>query len=66
MKKILTLLTTIFISLILTGCATWDGMQVDSANAWDSTKEVSSEAWDKTKEVSSETWDKTKNAVNGN
>ena len=51
MKKIMSLLLTLFITLILSGCATWDGVQEDSADAWDKTKEVTGEAWDKTKET---------------
>ncbi|NQY95076.1 MAG: hypothetical protein HRT43_13000 [Campylobacteraceae bacterium] len=66
MKNIMTLLFTFLLSLILAGCATWDGVQEDSADAWDKTKEVSADAWDKTKEVSGDAWDKTKDAVTGN
>jgi|GEM_PF-591269 len=66
MKKIFTILLPLFLMLLISGCATWDGVQEDSADAWDATKEVSAEAWDKTKEVSGEAWDNTKNAVTGN
>jgi len=66
MKNFFNLLFTFLFALSLAGCATWEGVQEDSADAWDKTKEVSGEAWDKTKEVSGEAWDKTKNTVNGN
>jgi len=63
MKKIFILLSIITIGLFNSGCATWEGIQVDSEDAWDSTKEISKEAWDSTKEISQEAWDSTKEAV---
>ena len=51
MKKTLIYIFAILLSISFSGCATWDGLQEDSANAWEKTKEVSSEAWEKTKDA---------------
>jgi len=40
MKKLLLSASIIMITLLSSGCATWDGLKKDSSNAYDSTKEV--------------------------
>ena len=44
MKKLLFLLTIITITLINTGCATWDGIKQDTSNMYNATKEVFKDA----------------------
>jgi len=38
MKTIITFTLLIMIGFTITGCATWNGLQQDSAQAWDATK----------------------------
>lgn len=40
-----------FLILLISGCATWDGVKKDSSNAWESTKEGTSKAYKSTKEA---------------
>lgn len=44
MKKILMLMMFVVISMVSTGCATWEGVKQDSGEAWDSTKDAIHEA----------------------
>jgi predicted small secreted protein len=44
MKKTLMLAILVALSMLSTGCATWDAVKQDSGNAWDSTKDAVHEA----------------------
>ena len=51
MKIVLTFVITVVLILLISGCATWDGVKKDSSNAWESTKEGTSKAYKSTKEA---------------
>lgn len=40
MKKLLFVLTILGITLISSGCATWDGIKQDTGEAYDATKDA--------------------------
>ncbi|WP_428026597.1 entericidin EcnAB [Arcobacter sp.] len=40
MKKILTLITMVTFIMVLSGCATWEGVKKDTSDAYDATKEA--------------------------
>jgi len=40
MQKLLISLSIILITIVSSGCATWDAVKEDSKNAYDSTKEA--------------------------
>ncbi|MEA3499217.1 MAG: entericidin EcnAB [Campylobacterota bacterium] len=44
MKKFLMLAVFVVISMVSTGCATWDGVKQDSSDGWDATKDAIHEA----------------------
>ncbi|MEA3554557.1 MAG: entericidin EcnAB [Campylobacterota bacterium] len=44
MKKFLMLAMFVVISMVSTGCATWDGVKQDSQEGWDATKGAIHEA----------------------
>ena len=51
MKRLSTILFSLAIALILSGCATWEGVKKDSSEAWEATKEASQDAYDSAKEA---------------
>ena len=44
MKNFLMLGMFVIISMVSTGCATWEGIKIDSSDAWYSTKDAIHEA----------------------
>jgi len=44
MNKLLIVFSIIVITIVSSGCATWEGVKKDSKNAYDSTKEAIHEA----------------------
>jgi predicted small secreted protein len=44
MKKVLILVSAVFMVFLASGCATWDGVKKDSSDAWKSTKGAIHEA----------------------
>ena len=39
------------LTILISGCATWDGVKKDSNSAWETTKDTSSKAYESTKEA---------------
>ena len=38
MKKFLMVVVIVLISMVTTGCATWDGIKQDTSHGWNATK----------------------------
>jgi len=51
MKKSLLTFTLITITLLNSGCATWEGVKKDTNDAWDATKETTNKAYKSTKKA---------------
>lgn len=51
MKKLLLIFTLITITLLSSGCATWEGVKKDTNDAWDATKESTNKAYKSTKKA---------------
>jgi len=51
MKKLLLIFSFTIITLLNSGCATWEGVKKDTNNAWDATKETTNKAYKSTKKA---------------
>ncbi len=51
MKRTILYFFAVLLTILFSGCATWEGMQDDTHDAWESIKKTSGEAWGKTKKT---------------